>query len=213
VRPRSQGLFVTLEGGEGAGKSEQLRALSQRLEAAGRAVTGVREPGGTPLGDRIRELVLDLSADGAALSPTTEALLFVAARSELARTVITPALERGETVICDRYGDSTLAYQGYGRGLEVEELELLNRFATGGLEPDLTVLLDLPAGDGLARATGGPDRLQREALDFHERVRQGYLALAGREAERWLVIDASQSANDVTEAIWQRLEPLVEPSL
>jgi dTMP kinase len=213
VTAHSRGLFVTLEGGEGAGKSEQLRALSQRLEAAGRAVTCVREPGGTPLGDRIREVVLDISADRAALSPATEALLFVAARSELVRTVIAPALDRGDTVICDRYGDSTLAYQGYGRGLEVEDLERLNGFATGGLAPGLTVLLDLPAADGLARSTGGPDRIQREALDFHERVRQGYLALAGREPKRWLVIDALQSANAVTGAIWQRLEPLIQPSL
>ncbi|MCH8066384.1 MAG: dTMP kinase [Chloroflexi bacterium] len=212
----STGLFVTLEGGEGAGKSVQVSALARCLESSGRTVRCTREPGGTALGERLRDIALGLASDGESpgLDPLSETLLFIAARAELVAAVIAPALSRGEIVVCDRFADSTLAYQGFGRGIALDTIERLNEIATGGLQPHLTVLLDLPATDGLARAGEGgvSDRFERETLDFHERVRAGYRTLANREPERWLVIDASQPSEAVTEQIWQRLEPMLQPS-
>ncbi len=215
----STGLFVTLEGGEGAGKSVQVSALARCLESTGRTVCRTREPGGTALGDRLRDIALGLASGGEspALDPLSETLLFIAARAELVATVIAPALFRGEIVVCDRFADSTLAYQGSGRGIALDIIERLNEIATRpsgeGLRPDLTVLLDLPAADGLARAgKDGGDRFERETLDFHERVRAGYRTLAEREPERWLVIDASQPREAVTEQIWRTLEPMLPPS-
>ena len=211
----SPGLFVTLEGGEGAGKSVQVSALARCLESSGRTVRRTREPGGTALGERLRDIALGLASDGESLGldPLSETLLFIAARAELVEAVIAPALSRGEIVVCDRFADSTLAYQGFGRGIALDTIERLNEIATGGLRPDLTILLDLPAADGLARAgkDGGSDRFERETLDFHERVRAGYRTLAEREPERWLVIDASQPSEAVTEQIWRRLEPMLPP--
>ena len=209
------GLFITLEGGEGAGKSVQVAALARCLESSGRTVRYTREPGGTALGERLRDIALGLASDGEGpeLDPLSETLLFIAARAELVASVIAPALSRGEIVVCDRFADSTLAYQGFGRGIALDTIERLNEVATGGLRPRLTVLLDLPAADGLARAgVGGGDRFERETLDFHERVRAGYRTLAEREPERWLVIDASQPSETVTEQIWRRLEPMLQPS-
>ncbi len=204
---RRTGLFLTLEGGEGAGKSLQAGALAEKLEAAGLTVVRTREPGGTPLGERLREILLDVSQTGASLTPLAEALLFVAARAELVAQVIAPALERGEAVVCDRYGDSTLAYQGYGRGVDLDLIERLNEAACAGLRPDLTVLLDLPVEEGLARtgAHGRADRFGREERAFHERVREGYKTLAARKPDRWLVVDAQQPPEAVTEAIWDRV--------
>lgn len=212
----STGLFVTLEGGEGAGKSVQVSALARCLESSGRTVCRTREPGGTALGERLRDIALGLASDGESLGldPLSETLLFIAARAELVTAVIAPALSRGEIVVCDRFADSTLAYQGFGRGIALDTIERLNEIATGGLQPHLTVLLDLPAADGLARAgeDGGGDRFERETLDFHERVRAGYRTLAEREPERWLVVVASQPSEAVTEQIWRRLEPMLPPS-
>ncbi len=211
----SAGLFVTLEGGEGAGKSVQVSALARCLESSGRTVCRTREPGGTALGERLRDIALGLASDGESLGldPLSETLLFIAARAELVAAVIAPALSRGEIVVCDRFADSTLAYQGFGRGIALDKIERLNEVATGGLKPHLTILLDLPAADGLARTgkEGGSDRFERETLDFHELVRVGYRTLAEREPERWLVIDASQPSEAVTEQIWQRLEPMLQP--
>ena len=222
ARGASTGLFVTLEGGEGTGKSVQVAALARCLESSGRTVRCTREPGGTALGERLRDIALGLASGGEklGLDPLSEALLFIAARAELVAAVIAPALSRGEIVICDRFADSTLAYQGFGRGIALDEIERLNEIATGGprpsgkgLKPDLTVLLDLPAADGLARAgKDGGDRFERETLDFHERVRAGYRTLAEREPDRWLVIDASQPSEAVTQQIWRRLEPMLPPS-
>ena len=205
------GLFITLEGGEGAGKSLQAQALARRLEARGLTVVCTREPGGTPLGERLRELLLDLSRAGTSLTQLTETLLFAAARAELVTQVIAPALERGEAVVCDRFGDSTLAYQGCGRGVDLALIETLNAAACAGLGPRLTVLLDLPVEEGLARtgAAGRADRFGREERAFHERVREGYRALAGRDPERWLVVDATQPPEAVTDAIWRRVEALL----
>ena len=205
-----RGLFITLEGGEGAGKS----ALTERLEANGLRVVRAREPGGTPLGERLRDIALDLSSGGdMALDPLTETLLFIAARTELVASVIAPALETGTIVVCDRFSDSTLAYQGFGRGVDLETIERLNTDAARGLRPDVTVLLDLPVEEGLSRTgtAGQADRFGREEEAFHERVRQGYRSLAAREPERWLVVDASQPPNEVSELIWRRVEPLLAP--
>lgn len=196
------GLFITLEGGEGAGKSVQLEALAAEVSAQGRNVVTTREPGGTPLGERLRELLLDLDSE---LEPLTEAMLFAAARAELVSTVIKPALDRGEFVICDRFADSTVVYQGYASDVDLMSISQLNQVATGGLVPDLTVLLDLPVETGLARAAGG-DRFESEDVAFHERVRQGYVALAEHDRDRWLVIDATQTPEAVTAQILERVE-------
>lgn len=197
----SRGFFVTLEGPEGAGKTTQLARLEARLRAAGRAVTVTREPGGTPLGARVREVVLDPAVD---IEPLGEFLLYSASRAQLVREVLRPALERGETVLCDRYADSSLAYQGAGRGLGLPLLRQITDEVTGGLSPDLTVLLDLDPALGLERAArrGQPDRLERADLDFHRRVRQGFLDLARAEPQRFLVLDATRSADDLEAEIW-----------
>lgn len=206
---RYPGLFITLEGGEGAGKSMQAEALAGRLEANGLTVVRAREPGGTPLGERLRDIVLDLTKARLPLDPLTETILFVAARAELVASVIEPALARSEAVVCDRFADSTCAYQGFGRGVELAVIDRLNAVATRGLRPDLTALLDLPPEDGLARASSRDDRFGREGPAFHERVRQGYRTLAAREPERWLVVDAAQPVETITDAIWQRVEVLL----
>ena len=174
------GLFVALEGGEGAGKSVQATALREQLQTSGYAVTLTREPGGTPLGERLRDVLLDLSGERVRLDPLSEMLLFVAARAELVQTVIRPALERGDVVICDRFADSTRAYQGFGRGIDLSLIDNVNAVATGGLEPDLVVLLDLSPAGGLSRRppSGNDDRFGREDIAFHERVRAGYATLA-----------------------------------
>ena len=205
----SPALFITLEGGEGAGKSLQQEALARRVQARGRSVVCTREPGGTPLGERLREVLLDLGERSVTLDPLSETLLFMAARAELVAGVIAPALERGAVVLCDRFADSTRAYQGFGRGVGPDAIDQLNAVATRGLRPDLTVLLDLPPAEGLARASGTADRFGREDEAFHGRVRDGYLTLAAREPQRWLVVDATQTPEAVLDAIWQRVEPLL----
>ncbi len=204
------GLFITLEGGEGAGKSHQLEALAKRLEDRGRTVVRTREPGGTALGERLRDILLDLGDGGSALDPLTETLLFVAARAELVVSVVGPALERGDVVMCDRFADSTRAYQGFGRGVDIAVIDQLNAVAKRGRRPDLTVLLDLPPARGLARATEAGDRFGREDATFHERVRAGYRTLAAQEPDRWLVVDATLAADKVLELIWRRVEPLLD---
>ena len=204
MSPRAQGALITLEGGEGAGKSTVLRVLRARLEKAGREVLLTREPGGTPLGERLRATLLDPAGD--APVATAEALLFCAARSQLVSEVIRPALARGAVILCDRYADSTLAYQGFGRGLPLETLRGLNAVATDGLTPDLTLLLDVPVAEGMARRRDDEaalDRLDQEATDFHERVRAGFRALAAAEPERWTVLDARRSPETVAEAAWE----------
>ena len=202
-----KGLFVTLEGGEGAGKSVQCDAVRDHLGATGHSVTVTREPGGTALGERLRAILLDLSSEHLHIDPFSETLLFLAARAELVTTVIRPALERGDIVVCDRFADSTRAYQGFGRGVDVELIDNLNAAATGGLEPDITVLLDLAPAEGLARrpSADNDDRFGREDVAFHERVRSGFRTLAAGDPDRWLVIDASQPRDAITEAICERI--------
>ncbi len=196
---RPIGRLITVEGVEGAGKSTQVARLRSWLEALGARVVTTSEPDGTPLGIRLRSLLGDL----APLDPLTEALLFVASRTEHVRRVIRPALEAGAIVLCDRFGDSTLAYQGYGRGVPIETLAELNRLATGGLVADLTVVLDLDVAEGLARArhrrlAAPDDPFERLGIEFHERVRKGYWAIQAREPERVCLVDASRAEAVVT---------------
>ena len=201
------GWFVTFEGGEGAGKSTQLEAVAALARAAGHEVVTCREPGGTPLGERLRDALFGLDA---APAPLAELLVFGAARAELVGAVIRPALERGALVLCDRFADSTVAYQHYGRGIALDDVVAINNAATGGLLPALTVLLDLPPDAGRARGEdGGSDYLEREEIAFHERVREGYLAMAAAEPERWLVLDALLPREELTREVWGRVAGLL----
>lgn len=204
--------FITFEGPEGCGKTTQARRLAAALEAEGVSVRLTREPGGTPIAEQVREVLL--RPDNAAMLAQTEALLYLAARAQHTAEVIQPALTAGTTVICDRYTDSTLAYQGYGHGLPLAELMRMDAFATGGLRPDLTVYLDLPVAVGLARKQGPEwNRLEGQTLAFHERVRAGYQALIARAPERYLVLDAERPIDElaaaltaaVVERLWSRV--------
>jgi dTMP kinase len=209
-----RGWFITVEGPEGAGKTTQASALAAHLERAGHDVHLTREPGGTWLGERLRAVLLARTDAAAATDPLTDAFLFNAARRQLVTEVIGPAMAAGRTVICARYADSTLAYQGYGAGVPLARLRALESAATDGLVPDLTILLDLPADGGLARVA--PDDVTRfEAefdLAFHSRVRDGFLALAAAEPGRFVVIDARLPAPDVAAAVGAATDRLVEPS-
>ncbi len=199
----ASGLFVTFEGGEGSGKSTQSELLKERLDALGRKVVLLREPGGTALGEDIRELVLHRRSG---LASETETLLFLAARADLTSSVIRPALDEGSVVVCDRFGDSTVVYQGYGRGLELSSIRSLNRWATGGLVPEVTVLLDVPVEVGRRRKHGDDDTFQREPDSFHQRVREGYRYLAASEPDRWLVIDGTLPPDEIAAFVWERVQ-------
>ena len=188
------GRLIAFEGVEGAGKSTQLELLRVALEGRSREVVGPREPGGTPAGERVRSLLLD---PGVELHPRAEALLFAAARAELVERVIRPALERGARVLCDRYLDSSLAYQGGARGLGRGPVEQVHRFATGGLLADLVVLLDLDPADGLRRRSRDPDRIEAQDLDFHRRVRQAFRDLAAADPGRFAVVAAAAPVPEV----------------
>jgi dTMP kinase len=203
-----RGTLITLEGGEGSGKSSQADALATLMREHDYAVTITREPAGTGLG----EIVKGIFQRGVAVTPGAELLLFEAARAQHVQEVIRPALERGEVVLCDRYTDSTLAYQGYGRGLSLDHLRTVNHIATGGLPPHFTILLDLPPETGLARKDREPmsDSIGKESLEFHQRVRAGYLELAQREPKRIVVVDASLPKERVTQAAWQHLQRFLD---
>ncbi len=210
-----RGKFITLEGVEGTGKTTQCALLCDYLRRHDVDVLETREPGGTPLGENARKLLLEPGDD--APSARAELLLFLAARAQLAARVITPALEAGKWVVCDRFSDATIAYQGYGRGLDVEAIKNLNEFATGGLKPDRTILLDLDVETGITRALTGKkefdgdtqgDRMENQGLKFHGRVRDGYLALAKREPGRIRTIPVSGSIMDVHELVVSLIEPL-----
>ena len=195
-----RGIFITFEGGEGCGKSTQVWLLAHRLEAAGLTVRSLREPGGTAVGEAVRAVLLDPEHSG--LDDTAEILLYEAARAQLVAEVIEPALAAGEVVLCDRFYDSTTAYQGYARGIPLEEVAALNHAATGGLTPDVTVLLDLDPALGIKRATAeGADRLEAEDLQFHTRVRLGFLAVAAEDPARIRVVDGSGDADRVAEFV------------
>jgi len=227
-----RGVLITLEGGEGAGKTTVAEALAGLLRDEGYKVLRTREPAGTDLGRLIKEALERLAAPGEAAStgggpaygggvtPAAELLLFEAARAQHVEEVIRPALERGEVVLCDRFSDSTLAYQGYGRGLSLDHIRACNHIATGGLAPHLTLLLDVLPEVGLARAERRPsgdlgqveagDAIGRESLQFHRRVREGFLTLAQREPGRFQVLDAGPPAEAVTAAAWERVKGFLE---
>lgn len=207
-------MFITFEGPEGSGKTTQIQALFDYLRAQGHDVVLTREPGGTAIGDQTRQILLD--PENREMLPETEILLFSASRAQLVGQVVRPALERGAIVICDRFADSTMAYQGYGHGLDLEALRTITQFATGGLTPDLTVFLDIDVEVGLRRKrTAGQadsdawNRLDQKAVAFHHRVRQGYLALAEAEPDRWLVVDAARSREAIQQEIRERVEKLL----
>jgi len=203
-------MFITFEGPEGSGKSSQLPALAKFLETLGYQVVRTREPGGTKIGDQIREVLVRM--ENAELHPRTEILLFLAARAQLVEELIIPSLEEGKVVLCDRYGDSTLAYQGYGHGLDMDRLRSMLQFATAGLKPDLTILLDVDVLTGLKRKKAKDEwnRLDAFELSFHERVRTGYHELAAEEPDRWRIVDASESAEcvqtEIRKLVLQTLE-------
>ncbi|WP_091374274.1 dTMP kinase [Geodermatophilus sp. DSM 45219] len=207
---RSRGLFVAFEGGEGAGKSTQVRLLVEWLTAQGRRARATFEPGGTPAGAAVRAIVLDRAHTG--LAPRAEALLYAADRAHHAHAVLRPALEAGEVVVTDRYVDSSLAYQGAGRTLDLADVAAISRWATQGLRPDLTVLLDLPPETGLARARGRAeaDRLESESIDFHRRVRDTFRALAAAEPGRYLVLDATRGTGELAADVRERVGALLE---
>jgi len=202
-------LFITFEGGEGCGKSVQSRALYKRLSRLDIPALLTHEPGGTSLSKKIRGWLKQV--ENTDISPLAELLLFNASRVLLIDEVIHPELEKGRVVICDRYVDSTIAYQSYGRGLDLKMVTAINNVASRGLKPELTILLDTSAEEGLARKKGKTrrDRFEQENITFHQRVRKGYLELAAKEPERWLKIDASQPKEKVEEIFWQKVSKLL----
>jgi dTMP kinase len=198
--------FITFEGPEGSGKSTQIALLARLLRQQGVKVMQTREPGGTPIGDQIRQIIVGMENE--ALVPSAEFLLFSASRAQLIQERIRPALDKGQIVLCDRFFDSSLAYQGYGHGLPLEHLRMITAFATNRLVPDITILLDLDVEVGLRRRfmaakseAGEWNRLDAQTVAFHQRVRAGYHALAAAEPSRWRIVDASQEPQVVHEAI------------
>jgi dTMP kinase len=208
------GLFITFEGPDGSGKTTQVQLLAEYLEALGHQVLVTREPGGTSIGDQIRSVLHDVK--NSEMTCETEFLLYSASRAQLVRQTLLPHLARGGTVLCDRFADSSLAYQGYGRELDLKAIRSITQFATGGLTPDLTVYLDLAVEEGIQRKqaahraqAGEWNRLDQQTLDFHRRVHQGYLQIARTDPDRWLIIDAAQSVADTQATIRRRLEELL----
>jgi dTMP kinase len=209
-------LFITFEGPDGSGKTTQIELLAEHLRELGHDVLITREPGGTSIGDQIRAILHDVK--NLEMTRQTEFLLYSASRAQIVRQVLRPHLARGGTILCDRFADSSMAYQGYGRELDLEAIGFITQFATGGLVPQLTIYLDLPVEVGIERKqaahltqAGEWNRLDRQTLDFHRRVRQGYLKMAQAEPQRWLVVDAMQSIADTQASIRMRLEPLLFP--
>jgi dTMP kinase len=223
--PRQSGIFITFEGIEGSGKTTQLARLAKRLRESGYRVVETREPGGTPLAERIRSVMLDLPRMSAgkgqrtaseAMSADCEAALVFAARSQHVAHLIVPALKQGAVLLCDRFVDSTLAYQGYGRGLTLRALHSMNRLVTGGLVPDLTLVFDLPVSQGLARRRAHgheQNRLDRETGRFHERVRRGFLDLARKNPRRIAVIDARRSPDEIETDVCDRVLTFLQTPL
>ena len=213
--------FITFEGIEGSGKTTQIQLLTEQMEQQGHQIVVTREPGGCPIADRIRGILLN--PENSALVPRAELLLYAAARAQHVNEIISPALKAGKTVLCDRFTDATLAYQGYGRGLDHSLIKQLNLLASGDIQPDLTLLLDLPVEQGLGRALQREEiqqdrtegRFEREALEFHQSVRDGYHALADQDPERFRVIDADRSLqqihSEITETIDQFLKKRQSP--
>jgi dTMP kinase len=202
------GLFITFEGGEGCGKSFQSKVLYHKLHHLGIPAVLTYEPGGTVLGDQIRHLLKRKHQE--IISQETELFLFFACRVQLVDEVIRPSLEKGKVVICDRFADSTIVYQGYGRGIDLKFIENIHAIVTRGIKPDLTVLLDMPSDEGLSRKRAkSRDRFEEAGLIFHNRIRDGYLKLAADEPERWLVIDATLPRIKISNIVWDRVRHLL----
>ncbi len=197
-------MFVTFEGPEGAGKTTVIHLMAERLDSAGVPFVLTREPGAGDVGLAIRRILLD----GGQIDPRTELFLFLADRANHVETLIRPALAEGKVVLCDRYVDSTIVYQGHARGQDLERLRELNTYATNGLMPELTLLLDLDPATGLARQADR-DRLDSEPISFHQRVRDGFLTEARREPDRWVVIDATQDVQSVADRVWTQIRPKI----
>ena len=198
--------FIVLEGLDGSGKTTQAKALLQRLRRRNIPALLTHEPGGTPLGEQLRRWLKGRSG----LSPLAELTLFIAARAQLVEKVITPALKSGVTVLSDRYTASTVAYQGHGRGLDLDLIRNLNLAATGGLAPDMTILFDMPPEESLARRNvTGADAIEAAPLEFHRKVRESYLAQAAAHADNWLVVDATQAKRQLSQQIWAKVKPLL----
>ncbi len=209
-----RGWFIVFEGTEGTGKSTQVKLLVDRLRSLGMPVVTTREPGGTAIGERIRELIL--SEDSDAIDPRTEALLHTAARAQHVADVIRPALERGEVVISDRFADSTLAYQGGGQGLPIDSLLALQRFATHRVEPDIRVFLDLPVEIALERRHAEPEttnRIDRESIEFHRRVESAFRQRIASEPDLWVIVDGTRTPEEVAESIWTALQSRIPAEL
>lgn len=197
-------MFITFEGPDGSGKSTQVKQLNEYLQSRGCQVLLTREPGGTTIGEQIRQLVLSKQSQG--ITHQAEALLFSAARAQIVAEVIQPALAAGKIVLCDRYADSTMAYQGYGLGLDLDALRAITRFATSGLVPDLTIYIDVPVSVGIARKQGDQvNRLDAKEIAYHDQVRKGFLQLASGEPARWVVIDGTRSVDQVQSEIRARV--------
>ncbi len=204
-----QGIFITFEGGEGSGKSTQIHALKRFLDELGRDVLLVREPGGTKVGEGIRAILLDPANEG--LAPEAELLLYEAARAQITDEVIKPALDAGKVVLCDRFYDSTLAYQGFGRGIALDTIGRLNDLAVCGCHPERTILLDIAPETGLRRATmSGPDRLEQEGEDFHRRVREGFLRIAAADSARVRLINADADVVDCACEVFENIADLFD---
>lgn len=201
------GVFITLEGPEGAGKTTQLKLLSKHLEDSGIEHVITRDPGGTALGKPIRRILLNSESE---VHPLTELLLYEADRAQNVSEIIVPGLKSGKVVFCDRYIDSTAAYQGFGRGIDEKLIDMLNEVATSGLKPVRTILFDIESSEGLSRLhPSGHDRLEREALDFHRRVREGYLTLAKRDPQRWRILDAAAPMSSVQEELRRLVQEVI----
>lgn len=201
-------LFITFEGGEGCGKSTQAGILYRQLKKLAIPSLLTHEPGVTSLGRKVARLLK--WTQNVDISPTAELMLFNTSRAQLTAEVIKPGLESGKVVICDRYADSTTAYQGYGRRLDLTVVAEVNRIGTMGLRPDVTFLMDMPVEKGLARKDGNKDRFEVESVNFHKRIREGYLKMAAAESERWLVVDAEKSKEEIADIIWQRASKLLQ---
>lgn len=217
-RPRRKGLFITFEGIEGSGKSTQARALAKYLRDQGFEVVETREPGGTPVAEHLREVFLRPTRELHSVDPLVpecEVALILAARSQHVANLLLPSLEQGTVVICDRFSDSTLAYQGFGRGLPLRELRSLTRWAAKGLTPDVTFLFDLPVSQGLRRRLNSTDvnRLDHETAAFHQRVRKGFLSLAQQESRRFHTINAGRSTQAIARQLIALIDPLLEQGL
>lgn len=201
-------LFITFEGGEGSGKSVQTRALYRKLCSLEIPAILIHEPGCTPLGERLTRLLK--WTQNTDISPLAEVMIFNASRAQLIFEVVRPALAEDKIVICDRFADSTVAYQGYGRKLDIEAVKNINRTAAGLLKPDLTILLDIPVNKGFERKEGrGKDRFEKEDKAFHQRIRKGYLKLVAEEPQRWMVVDATLAREKIKKIIWDKVSTLL----